>query len=301
MRENVELCITELKERGVEVRENVLMKDLTTIGVGGKVEIFAVVKSEWESVVVQSACKKFRLPQVVLGRGSNVIASDKGVSGVVMQFADKFGKIERVDDFVFVRGNVKMSSLINFAYQNNLGGVEEFVGIPSSVLGLVRMNGGAYGKDMSQIVECVTAEKEGEEKCILANNCNFEYRHSRFFDSGEIISAVTLRLHESDKSEIKQKMQTYINARKKTQPIFKLTCGSVFKNPLGEFAGKLIEQVGLKGFEVNGVRISNKHANFIENFNCGKCDDILKIIDIAREMVYNTFKIQLETEVQFME
>ncbi|MEG2001948.1 MAG: UDP-N-acetylmuramate dehydrogenase [Clostridia bacterium] len=301
MRIESELCLKKLQERGIDAVDNVELKDKTTLGIGGVAEIFVKIKSEWELVIVESMSKKYGLPLHILGFGSNILASDKGVSGIVMQFDNSFGQISFDGNLVTIRGNVGIGTLIKHAAEQNLGGLEGFVGIPASVLGLVAMNGGAFGVEIGQLVKNVTIESDGETKTILGKNCKFSYRNSRFINSKDIIFQTTLRLTECDKEESRRKMKNYINLRKKTQPIFEKTAGSVFKNPKDEFAARLIQDVGLKGFKINDVKYSDTHANFIENLGGGKCDDVVKLIDIGREMVYNKYKIELETEIQMLE
>ncbi|MEG1806055.1 MAG: UDP-N-acetylmuramate dehydrogenase [Clostridia bacterium] len=301
MRIESELCLKKLQERGIDAVDNVEMKDKTTLGIGGVAEIFVKIKSEWELVIVESMSKKYGLPLHILGFGSNILASDKGVSGIVMQFDNSFGQISFDGELVTINGNVGVGTLIKRAAEQNLGGLEGFVGIPASVIGLVAMNGGAFGVEIGSLVKNVVVQTDGETRKILGKNCKFSYRNSRFINSKDIIFQTTLKLKKMDENEIKKNMNNYINLRKRTQPIFEKTAGSVYKNPKDEFAARLLQEVGLKGFRINNVMFSDKHANFIENLGGGKFDDVIKLIDIGREMVYNKYKIELETEIQMLE
>ena len=256
------------------VKKNVLLKNYTTFKIGGKAKYFFVAKTKKDLVEAIKLAKKMKLPFFVLGGGSNILVSDKGFNGLVIKFGQP------------------LSSYIP-------KGLEWAVGIPGTIQGAVCGNAIAFKKSMKDVVKEVEVFDTKTEKVKIFKNkdCRFSYRNSIFRKKKNlIILSVKIKSKKSDAKKIKQ----YLDYRKKTQPLNFPSAGSVFKNPTGFSAGKLIEDCGLKGKKVGNVKISEKHANFIVNLGRGKAKDVMKLIKIIKNRVKKKFGVTLEEEIELL-
>ncbi len=302
MEENQRLLgyIQNLKKRCIEFVEKPRLKEYTTVGIGGKVGVVVEPKSAWQIAQATALAKKWQLKTKIIGGGSNIVGVDEESNLVVVRIGSDFGNIICESEKILVEAGASIGGVQNFALKNNLGGLEKFVGIPATIGGFVAMNGGAFGVSVCDVIESVTVLKNGEQIKILKKDCDFSYRHSRFQNSGEVIVQVVLGLEKRKTAEIIRTTRDFMEIRRNKQPHNVKTFGSVFKNPVGEYAGKLIESVGLKGYREGDCRFSPKHGNFIENLGNGNRSEVNKLIDTAREKVYNIYKIELEQEVLFL-
>ena len=265
-----------------EVKLNENMSRHTTFKIGGNAEVFITVCHIEGLIDIISRCKANEVPYMVIGKGSNLLVSDKGIDGVVIRLD---GDFNRIFDDVF----------------DSTVAAKKRWGIPGSVGGAVYMNAGAYGGEMKDVV--VSAEHIDSDNNIGTFNLkqlDLGYRHSIYTDNGYIITGVTLRLHRDSQVEIRKRMDDYMNRRKSKQPVEYPSAGSVFKRPKGNFAGTLIEQAGLKGKTVGGAKVSEKHAGFIINTGNATCKDVKNLVRYIQNTVKNRSGIELECEIKMV-
>ena len=298
--------ITNLKkiaaEFGCNYVENASMKDYTTFKTGGNTPLLIAPNSASALSEILKECNTSNIPYTVIGNGSNVLVSDDGIKGVVIHIADDLNKITLLDETtIFCEAGVKLGSLCNFASENSLTGLEFAFGIPGSVGGAIFMNAGAYGGEMKDVVTKVYhIDSDGNEGLISGDNLAFGYRKSAYEHNGYIITGVELSLAKGNKTEIKEKMVELLGKRKDKQPLEYPSAGSTFKRPEGYFAGALIEECNLKGKQIGGAKVSEKHAGFIINYDNATSSDVLKLIDFVKETVENEKGVTLTPEVRIL-
>lgn len=284
------------------IKKNENMSNHTTLSVGGKASILIEPETEEEIVKSVKIIKENDVPLYVVGRGSNLLVSDEGLNGVVLKLSDKFSSVSICDNSIIAKSGTPIAALAKLAMKNSLSGLEFASGIPGTVGGAIAMNAGAYGGEMKDIVEWVKIIKENGAIEIMSNeDMQFSYRRSILTNNPNwIVVSVKINLKKGKQIDIFNEMQTRNEKRVSAQPLSQCNCGSTFKRPEGHFAGKLIEDCGLKGFSYNGVEISSKHAGFIVNNGKSTASDMLHVINIAKEAVKNKFGIQLEEEVKIL-
>ena len=243
---------------GCNYTENESMSEHTTFRIGGPADLFVVPTTVEGLAAVVSACNKEGVYCFILGNGSNVLVSDKGIRGVVVSTAACLNNIELIGAYEIKCGaGVKLSRLSDLACENSLTGAEFAWGIPGTVGGAVYMNAGAYDGEMKDIlVSCEYLTPDGELRTMLADEMDLSYRHSAFSENGCVIVSATVRLKAGDKGEIRAKMDDFMHRRKSKQPLEFPSAGSTFKRPVGGFAAALIDECGLKGYSVGGAEVS---------------------------------------------
>ena len=292
------------------IQRDVILKPLTTMKTGGAAAFFAEPSSEEEIIGLINFAKENSLPYFVLGNGSNVIADDDGYDGLVIRLGNKMGEICVQDDaqdpeykFITAQAGCLLSKFGNTAAAEGLEGAEFSCGIPGSVGGAVFMNAGAYGADISDIAVEVRYIEDGQVKVKEVSKDDFGYRTSFFAHEGRIVSGLKARLKKGDKDKINEYVKELREKRTASQPLTVPSCGSTFKRPEGHFAGKLIQDSGLKGFSLDdsGAEVSPKHAGFVVN-NGGKAGskDIKKLIRSIQDKVFADSGVKLECEVRFL-
>ena len=257
----------------------VSMKNYTSFKVGGPAELFLSPEDAGQTAKLVRFCEKEEIPVFVLGKGSNLLVSDRGIKGAVIYTGKQCG-ISLVDEnTVRAQSGASLAQLCTFALENSLSGLEFAYGIPGTVGGAVFMNAGAYGGEMKDVLlnsEYVSTDGTSGE---LDNEAmELSYRHSAYENSNLVITAASVRLAPADRNEIKSTMNDILARRKEKQPLEYPSAGSTFKRPEGNFAGALIEQCGLKGVSVGGAQVSEKHAGFIINRGGATAADILSLI-----------------------
>lgn len=275
------------------------MKNYTTFKVGGNADCLVKPKNIKEAEDVVRLLLANNIPFTLLGNGSNVLVSDKGIRGVTVYLAE-------ADDEVFVDGNLitasagmMLSKVAKAALDNALSGLEFASGIPGSVGGAIVMNAGAYGKEIKDAVSSVTMLDIETGELVTVNNkeMNFGYRTSIVKSHPFMVVKVVFELKQGDKEEIKSQMDELNARRREKQPLEYPSAGSTFKRPEGFFAAKLIEDSGLKGYRVNGAEVSKKHAGFVINKGNATCDDIVKLMKDVRRIVNEKYGVMLINEV----
>ena len=284
----------------METKKNELLKNHTSFKIGGVADEFFEVHSEEDIKNAILYAKEKGIPYTVMGNGSNLLVGDKGVRGLVIKIAKKFDDVEINGETIIAKAGILLSKLANIAADNGLSGLEEVSGIPGTLGGGVYMNAGAYGGELSYVVERVTYLSEGEIKTAEKNELDFGYRHSRFSETEDIILSVELKLKKADIQEIRSKMEDYKERRCSKQPLSMPSAGSTFKRPEGYFAGKLIEDSGLKGKSIGGAQVSEKHSGFIVNTGDATAQDVLDLIKYVQDTVYKNYGVMLETEVKMV-
>ena len=277
------------------------MVDHTTFRIGGEAEAFVRVETIEELSELRSFCNREEIPFFFLGKGSNILVSDKGISGVVATFGEKMCKVSLKEDMIIAEAGATLASVAGFALQKGLTGMEFAAGIPGSVGGALRMNAGAYGGDMSQVVGWVRVlEPDGNIKTILGAHMEFGYRTSILKDLPYIALACGIQLMPGDEKVIRMKMLELAARRREKQPLEYPSAGSTFKRPEGYFAGKLIEEAGLRGKKIGGAMVSEKHCGFIVNDDGATAEDVKNLIELVRKKVYEQAGVLLEPEVIFV-
>lgn len=273
----------------------------TTFRIGGKAEAFVRAESIEELSDLRAFCSREEIPFLFIGKGSNILVSDKGISGVVATFGEKMCEIRVKDDMIIAEAGATLSAVAGFALQRGLTGMEFAAGIPGSVGGAIRMNAGAYGGDMSQVVGWVRVlEPDGNIKTILGAHMEFGYRTSILKELPYIVLACGIQLMPGDETQIRQTMLELAAKRREKQPLEYPSAGSTFKRPEGFFAGKLIEDAGLRGKKIGGAMVSEKHCGFIINEGNATAKDVTELIEFVRKTVYERFGVLLEPEVIFV-
>lgn len=276
------------------------MANHTTFKVGGKADCFVVVNSQEELIQILKYLKNNNIDFFIMGNGSNLLVSDKGIKGVVIKLGEEFKKISCEGEKIIVGAACSMNVLSKVALENSLSGFEWALGIPGSIGGAIYMNAGAYGGCMADVIYTTKYLDEDLNLCTLDNKGHsFEYRSSSFKKKSirGIILETVLILKNGKKDDIWADMKKYMEARIDKQPLNLPSAGSVFKKPDGYYAGKLIEDLGLKGFSIGGAMVSKKHAGFIVNTGNATAEDIKDLIIYIKNKVKEVYNIELETEV----
>lgn len=272
----------------------------TTWKIGGPAELFFQPRDSRECVTALNLARQYGIPVNFLGGGSNVLAADQGVRGLVIQ-TRALREIRWQETRVRAGAGTSLPKLAREAGSRALSGLEFALGIPGTLGGAVRMNAGAHGSQIAELIESVqVVTPQGEVLDLLRERLEFGYRSSSLMDSGNLIIEASLVLPPGNREEIARKAETVLEFRKARQPNEYPNGGSVFKNPPGDSAGRLIEAVGAKGLRAGGAQISEKHANFIVNLGGATAADVLFLIKEVRELVFNKFGYILETEVVMM-
>lgn len=277
------------------------MRNHTSFRIGGKADLLIFPEDIDDLKKVLYFCSSNKIPLTVVGRGTNLLVSDKGIRGIVVNLRRGFKEVTLAEDENVVAGaGAGLQSMVNFALKKKLSGIEFAAGIPGSVGGALIMNAGAEKGEMGDVIQevrIITAY--GEIRVLKREDIKFSYRHSEF-PSGSIVFQTRALLKRRGDSEIRRKMELLIRDRRLKQPLYSHCAGSVFKNPDGDFAGRLIELAGLKGFSVGDAVVSEMHANFIINRGRAAADDVLKLIEIIKERVFTKTGVSLEEEIKIV-
>lgn len=291
-----------VKKRGIgKILENVSLKEYTTYKVGGICKFMVYPIDSRKLIMLIRYLKENKIKFMVLGFGSNVLFSDDTYDGVIIKL-DEFDKIEFVRNQVKVGSGASLMKLSQMALKRGLSGLEFASGIPGSVGGAIYMNAGAYMRDMGYIVKDVKVLTPDMKVIHMVNKeMDFHYRTSFLQKNKDYIClGATLKLTPGNKEEMESLVKTRKQRRLETQPLEYPSAGSVFRNPEGDFAGRLIEELGYKGLIKGGAQVSKKHANFIINMKKASAKDIRGLIEFIQESVYEKYKIKLKVEQEFI-
>ncbi|HJC50763.1 MAG TPA: UDP-N-acetylmuramate dehydrogenase [Candidatus Anaerostipes avistercoris] len=293
--------IEQLKKvlEGDQVLTGEPMSRHTTFRIGGPADIFVIPKTIEDISHVCAIAKKQEIPLFVLGNGSNLLVADQGMDGIVLQIYKNFSGVSADGNELAIKAGTLLSTAAKAAQAEELTGFEFAGGIPGTFGGAVVMNAGAYGGEMVQVLKEVTVlTPEGEIKTIPAEELELGYRTSNILKNGYVVLSGTIALEKGDPEQIKAKMDEYSTARRTKQPLELPSAGSTFKRPEGYFAGKLIQDAGLRGYQVGGARVSDKHCGFVVNQDNATAADVMRLIADVQRIVKDKFNVELEPEVK---
>lgn len=276
------------------------MKKHTTFRVGGPADVL-VQPDETALAAILALCRQNHVPYSFIGNGSNLLVGDKGIRGVVIEMTDPMGNIEVDGTKITAQAGAMLSKIANTAASNGLGGMEFAAGIPGSVGGAVVMNAGAYGGEMKDIIEKVyVLDENGAQLELDRDALDLGYRHSCIPKKKYIVTKVVLELVPRNEAEIRSEMKELNEKRAEKQPLQYPSAGSTFKRPEGYFAGKLIMDAGLRGYQVGGAQVSEKHCGFVINKGDATAADICQLMRDVSDKVQAQFGVVLEPEVKMI-
>lgn len=286
----------------MERLENVDMGQYTSFRTGGRAREMVVCETAEELIGLMRSIHESGSRYIVLGNGSNTLICDAGFDGIVVRLGEAFTEIRREGDRLLCGSGALLSAVARKALAEGLSGFEFASGIPGSLGGAVFMNAGAYGGEMKDIVEEVTVvRRDGSGTAVLTGEeMDFSYRHSILEKTGDIAVSVKLRLTAGYPQKISAEMAELARRRNEKQPVQYPSCGSFFKRPEGYFAGKLIQDAGLKGLTVGGAQVSELHSGFIINRGGATASDIIDLMHLVQNIVYDKFGVRLEPEVRII-
>jgi len=286
---------------GERVRTSFPMALLTTFRIGGPAALYLEVESEADLRAAGEAVRRTGVPMVVIGKGSNVLVSDRGFAGLVLRLGRGYRFAARDADRLTAGGAMPLPALSGVALAHSLSGLEFGVAIPASLGGAIRMNAGAHGRELADVIESVDVfELLGDAlRRVPARAVGFRYRNTDLAWDAVIVGAV-LRLRGDRPEDIRARMDEAREWRRRTQPLAEPNCGSVFKNPEGDHAARLIEAAGGKGLTVGGAAVSRKHANFIVTSSAARAADVVDLIRTVQDLVARRFGVHLEPEVHLV-
>lgn len=294
--------LKQIKEElaGIEILFNEPLKQYTYTKVGGAADYLAFPRNQYELKRIVTFANAQEIPWMVLGNSSNIIVRDGGIEGFVIMF-DHFHDI-RVNGYVIeAEAGAKLINVTHVARYHSLTGFEFACGIPGSIGGAVYMNAGAYGGEIAHILQsCKVLTPEGEIKTLTVEELAFGYRHSKIQETGDVVISAKFALAPGNYDQIDQEMARLTHLRELKQPLEYPSCGSVFKRPVGHFAGQLISEAGLKGHRIGGVEVSEKHAGFMINVDHGTAKDYEDLIAHVIATVEKSAGVTLEREVRII-
>ena len=299
--------IKEILEKSKLNKENLYydepMAKHTSFKIGGPADVFIKVDNIEELKETLDLSKKNQIPLTIIGNGSNLLVTDKGIRGITakLNLKDIEIKNENNKQIIKVDAGVPLGLLAQKLLKEEITGFEELSGIPGTIGGAVIMNAGAHGKELKDILKKVTAmDYNGNIHEFTNEECQFSYRNSRFQKEKYIILQATLELEKGNSTEIKEKMDEYMQFRKEKQPIEYPNAGSTFKRGEDFVTAKLIDEAGLKGYKVGGAQVSKKHAGFIVNVDNATAKDVIELTDYIKEKIEEKFGKKINLEIQII-
>ena len=277
------------------------MKNHTTFKIGGPCDVLVMPNTIEQILNVLTLVKENNLAYMIIGNGSNLLVSDKGIRKVIVKLHKNFSKITLDGNKITSQAGATLKEIADFALENKLSGFEFASGIPGDLGGAVTMNAGAYGGEMKDILESVKViDKDLNVIDIDAKDMNLRYRNSRVQDEGLIVLEAVINLSEGDYDKIKEYQDELTFKRESKQPLEFPSAGSTFKRPEGYYAGKLIDDCGLRGYRYKDAMVSEKHCGFVINAGDANCEQVLYVINHVKEVVFEKFGVNLEPEVRII-
>ena len=293
-------CELQTKLPALELRLQEPMSNHTSFRIGGPAAVMAFPQNTDELSGVLRLAARHGIEPRILGAGTNILAPDEGIAGLVICLKDCLDGMELLEDHCLrVAGGVTMTRAAVFAANHGLAGLEFAHGIPGTVGGGVYMNAGAYGGEICMV--CKSADvmsMDGTLRTVSGSEMEFSYRHSRLEDEGGIVVSAVFALTPDEPAQIKERMQDLMTRRKTSQPLDMPSAGSAFKRPVGGYAAALIDQSGLKGYQIGGAAVSRKHAGFVVNLEQATADDVRQLLRSVSDIVFEKTGIRLEPEVR---
>lgn len=299
MKEQLQMLCAQQEMR---LETDVKLSQHTTFRIGGTAEFWADISSVQGLQALLNFCKEQKIPYFVLGKGSNILASDDGFQGMILHLGNAFAGITISGTTVTCQAGAQLGAAARAAAEHSLTGMEALSGIPGTIGGALYMNAGAYGTEMKDIiVSCEYLAEDGTVCTMPAEEMQLSYRHSVFCENKGIILSVTMELQQGDREAIRSRMEELQIQRKTKQPLEYPSAGSTFKRPAGSYASLLVDQCGLKGKSVGDAQVSEKHAGFVVNKGCATCADVLALCDAVRAEVQEQTGYILELEPILLE
>lgn len=285
------------EEHGCKLELDVPLSQHTTFRIGGTADYWVQITSVQGLQALLQFCRANAMPYFVLGKGSNILASDEGYRGVILQLGSAFSQITVDGTKLICQAGASLSSAARTALQHSLTGMEALCGIPGTIGGALYMNAGAYGSEMKDVtVQCEYIDAQGNLRTLSPEEMQLSYRHSVFSENGGVIVSVTLELQHGEPDAIRSRMEELLTQRKEKQPLEFPSAGSTFKRPEGSYASLLVDQCGLKGMTVGGAQVSEKHSGFVINKGGATCADVLCLCEQVRDIVEKEKGYILELE-----
>lgn len=277
------------------------MSKHTSFKIGGPAECLIKIQTAQELKSILEFAKEKDIPLTIIGNGSNILVSDEGIKGIVLKIEISTFELNSQTAQLKVGSGVKLGFIAQKCLKQELAGFEFASGIPGTIGGAIRMNAGAHGREMKDVVTTVTyMDRDGKIHKIKNEQANFEYRNSLFAHKDYIIVEVEMQLEKGNTEEIQAKMTEYATYRKEKQPIEYPSAGSTFKRGTDFITAKLIDDCGLKGYQIGGAQISEKHAGFIINKNNATAKDVIELMEYIKEQVYNKSGKVIEPEIEII-
>lgn len=297
---NLKQIGNEARLLGCKVLENAPMSSYTSFKIGGPCDLLISPNSAKSLSKLLKLCGQSKIPFTLIGNGTNLLVSDKGIRGVVFRISEGFSELYLKNENTIVCGaGVSLSKLCHFALKHSLSGLEFAYGIPGFAGGAAFMNAGAYGGEMKDVlIKTQHIDRHGNLGELVGEQLDLSYRHSAYHENGCAIISLEIGLTKANQHDIKAKMDDLMSRRVSKQPLELPSCGSVFKRPEGCYAAALIEECGLKGYTIGGAQVSVKHSGFIVNIGGATCSDVLQLIEQIKTVVKNKTNIELECEVK---
>lgn len=293
-------ALYENKDFGI-IKFDEKLKNYTNFGIGGCADVLIEVKEEYQLVNLLKFNKKNNIESTILGNGTNILVTDKGIRGCVIIISKNYDRISLDGNLLKVSAGCLLSTVSKFSFKNSLTGMEEVSGIPGSVGGAVAMNAGAYGTEMKDIIKSVKLiSKDGKILEYDNKDMDFSYRHSRVFDEDLIVSEAIFELKKDNQEKIYEKFDDFTNRRVSKQPLDKKSAGSTFKRPVGSYASKLIDECGLRGYKKGDCQVSEKHCGFLINNGNASFEEMINFIEEVASIVFEKTGFKLEREVKII-
>jgi UDP-N-acetylmuramate dehydrogenase len=277
------------------------MKNHTSFKIGGPADVMIIPKSEEELISAVKLCRENDIEMYIMGNGSNLLVRDGGMRGVVIKINEGLNIIEVEGNTIYSQAGSLITAVSRTAMAKSLTGFEFANGIPGSIGGAVTMNAGAYGGEMKDVIKSVRV-LDGNNNIVEYTNeeMNFRYRGSKVVDENLIVLSIEIELKPGDYEEIKAIMKDLTEKRTSKQPLELPSAGSTFKRPTGYYAGKLIDDAGLRGLRYGGAQVSEKHCGFVVNIDNATCKEVLQLISVVQKTVRDKFGIELDTEIKII-
>lgn len=277
------------------------LKKHTTFRIGGPARYFVRPKTTKEIIELISYCQENDLPYFILGKGSNLLVSDQGYSGMIIQLLQNYSDIQIEGNMIVAQSGALLSAIAGKAAAHSLGGMEFAAGIPGTIGGAVFMNAGAYDGEIRQVlVQAEVLDREGQVRILTNEQLELGYRTSIVKKMGYVVLRIWLRLEDREESLVRARIEELRKARIAKQPLEYPSAGSTFKRPAGYFAGKLIMDAGLAGLQVGDAQVSEKHCGFVINRGNATAAQTLELISTVQKQVKDKFQVDLEMEVQML-
>ena len=281
--------------------ENENMSTHCTFRCGGDAKVYIKPRSMDELKDVLKVLKEAKYPFIVIGNGSNILVKDSGYDGAIVEVDSKIADIDVIGDEIIAEAGAKLSKIATVAMENDLAGFEFAHGIPGNLGGAVVMNAGAYGGEMKDVIKWVEVmDEDGDIKQLSLEELDLSYRHSVIMEKNMIVLRACIKLELGVMGEIADIMAVLMQKRKASQPLEYPSAGSTFKRPEGYFAGKLIQDAGMKGYKHGNAMVSDKHSGFVINTGDATATEVLQVIDDVRNKVYDEFGVMMEPEVKII-